>query len=237
MISFLKLEENEKRLIIVALLALILVFVLIGYISLSVKKIMKWQGRRADDMLADVYKSGVCDNEKKLRNYGIRKNWRVFFKQAIIPFIVLAAAWLLFLIYRILIIDGPISANDIFGYTTRIAVRSDGTEVPVTGFGSLFYQFDWKGHRDYVDTILGIRIYGKPDVLHTPAFVWSAWFSYIFIPANLVGIVWLLICVQAYIARSFRIFQLSSTLFKKTLDNPTPLNQNQTPINQLPNKQ
>mgnify|MGYP003319857541 CR=1 FL=1 len=234
MINFIKLTENDKRLIIVILLVAILAFVIVGYLSLFVKKIMAFQARRADDMLADVYKTGVCDTESKLRTYGIRKNWRLFFKQATVPFIILAAAWLLFLIWRILIIDGPVTIDDIFGYTTRTAIRSDGTQVPVAGFGTLFHHFDWS-KRDSVETLIGIRIYGKPELIKGPEFTWAAWFSYIFVPTNIVGIIWLLVCVQAYIARSFRVFKLSATLFKKTLDKPMPLDQ-QKP-NQLTNNQ
>lgn len=225
MISFIQLTENDKRLIIVLLLVFILAFIIIGYLSLFVKKIMQFQASRADDMLADVYNSGVCNTERKLRNYGIRKNWRLFFKQASIPFIILASAWLLFLIYFILIVDRDLTINDIFGFTTRVITRGDGREVPITGIGTLFYQFDWS-KRDSVQTLLGLTIYGKPEIIHEPTFVWSGWFSYIFVPANLVGLVWLLVDVQAYIARSFRIFKLSSTLFKKTLDKkPMPLDQ------------
>ena len=66
--TFIKLTENDKRLIIVLLLVFILAFVIVGYLSLFIKKIMSFQAKRADDMLADVYNSKVITSERKLRN-------------------------------------------------------------------------------------------------------------------------------------------------------------------------
>ena len=57
MISLIKLTENDKRLIIVLLLLIILLFVIVGYIGVLVRKIMKLQATKADDMLHDT-----CNN-------------------------------------------------------------------------------------------------------------------------------------------------------------------------------
>lgn len=215
MINLIQFTENDKRLIIVLLLIVILLFVIIGYISLFVKKIMDFQAKRADDMLHDVYKTGVVKTERQLRVYGIRKNWRYFFKQASGPMIILAVAWLLFLTYGILAKDGDFSKIDLWGYGT---ILNEGeTAVGGEGIRTLFYIHDW-ANTPKID-FWGIKIHQNwPPLLNVPHWSWDAWFSYIFIPANLVGGVWLLVCVQAYIARTFRIVKLSLTLFKKTLD-------------------
>ena len=80
-----QLTDNDKRLIICLLLIFILVFVLAGFVGLLVQKIMRFQGKRADDMLFNVVKTGVITKPSKLRSYGYRKNVQLFFKQAWIP--------------------------------------------------------------------------------------------------------------------------------------------------------
>ena len=99
MISLIKLSENDKRLIIVLLLVVILLFVIAGYIGLLVKKIMKFQAAKADDMLHDVVEAGVITSERKLMLFGIRKNWREFFKKSWIPFLIMLTASTILLMY------------------------------------------------------------------------------------------------------------------------------------------
>lgn len=209
MISLIKLTENDKRILIALLLIVILLFVLIGYISLAVKKIMKFQGKRAEDMLYNVVKTKQIYNERQLRIYGIRKNWRLFFKQASKPMIILAIAWLLFLVDGILIEKNGFAGIDVWDYKTK-------------GIGTLFFIHDWaaapKGDFFFFKNIA----VGFPPLINKPHFEITAWFSYLFIPANLIGIIWLLVCVQAYIARTFRIIKISMTIFKKTLEKPEP---------------
>lgn len=219
MINFIKLTENDKRFIIAVLLIVILLFVIIGYLSLFVKKIMAFQSRRADDMLSDVVNTKVITTEKKLRHYGIRKNWRVFFKQASIPFIILGVAWLLFLIDGILIEPNGFKGIDLWDYESK-------------GIRTLFFVRDWSNAPRGDFWFLKNVITGFAPIVNKPHFEWTAWFSYIFIPLNLVGAVWLMVDVQAYIARTFRIFKLSMTLFKKTLPDKAPLDSKVNQINQ-----
>ena len=170
---------------------------------------MKFQARRADDMLHDVVVTKTITSEAKLRRYGIRKNWRILFRQASIPFAILAVAWLLFLTYGIIFKDNNFAAIDIWDYKKE-------------GIGTLFYVFDWKNAEKI--NFWGLKVYGGfPPALNKPHFEASAWFAYIFVPLNLIGIIWLLVDVQAYMSRTSRIIQLSMILFKKTLDKPMPL--------------
>lgn len=210
MINLIKFTENDKRFIIALLLIVILAFVIIGYLSLFVKKIMDFQAKRADDMLNDVVRTKVVNSERKLRSYGIRKNWRLFFKQASIPFIILGVAWLLFLIDGILIEPEGFAGIELWDFESK-------------GIRTLFFVRDWaqapRGDFWFLKNI----VTGLAPIVNRPHFEWSAWFSYLFIPLNLVGIVWLFVDVQAYIARSFRIIKLSMTLFKKTLPEKAPL--------------
>lgn len=199
--TLIKLTENDKRLIIVILLILILVFVLAGYIGLLVQKIMNNQAKKADTMLHDVVKAGVITTPKALRNFGMRKNWRVLFQQSWIPVCIMLFGWLILFIYCLTTNNWGVNVWD---YKNE-------------GFGTLFHIFDWA----HVPTanFFGLNIMNAwPACISTPHFSWYAWGSYIFIPCMFVGGIWFLVCTQAYIARSFRIKKLSKTVFNKSLD-------------------
>ena len=203
MISLIKLSENDKRLIIVLLLVVILLFVIAGYIGLLVKKIMKFQAAKADDMLHDVVEAGVITNERKLMLFGIRKNWREFFKKSWIPFLIMLTASTILLMYCL------ISKNwsyNIWDYEKE-------------GFNTLFFVHDWSVF--YTSTEGGFTI-TWPTLVSSPHLSGQAWVSYLFVPGMTVGGIWFAYEVQGYIARSFRIYKLSRTALRKTMDNVTP---------------
>lgn len=210
MVTLIKLTENDKRLIMALLMILILLFIIVGYFSLLLKKIMDRQGSKADAMLKNVVDAKIFDNEKKFIKFGIKKNVRIFFREARIPFIILSAACLFLLFYCMFSGDWH---PDVFG--------------PEKGFGTLFFEFKWDKWADF----FGMKIIsGWPSIVRYPAFKAEAWYSYIFVPALLVGGVWWLISTQAYIARSFRIYKIARGIYRKKLDDsPAPSN---TAINQ-----
>ena len=71
MVALIKLTENDKRLIIVILLLLILLFVIAGFVGLLVRKIMRNQGKQAEDLIHDVVEAGVITTEGKLLRFGM----------------------------------------------------------------------------------------------------------------------------------------------------------------------
>lgn len=204
MVSLIKLTENDKRLIIVLLLVVILFFVIVGYVSLLVKKIMNIQGSKADGMLKNVVDAKIFNNEKDLVKFGIKKNVRVFFKEARIPFLIILGGCLLLLLTCLFTGNWN---QQIFSTTT--------------GFGTLFPELKWPTTSFFGMTIVN----GWPEVTRQAKFVGEAWLSYIFVPVEAVGIVWYLICTQAYIARSLRIYKIARSIYRKKLDqqpaNPT----------------
>lgn len=201
MISLIKLTENDKRLIIVLLLIIILFFVIVGYVGLLVRKIMKFQAKKADDMLNDVVRAGVITEERKLWLFGIRKNWRVFFKQAWLPFLIIITSITILIIYCASMNNWDVNVWD----------------YKEEGFGTLFHIFDWDNAPRA--KFFGVEIICDwPEVISTPHFSWKAWGSYLFVPGMFIGGIWFLIYVQAYIARAFRIKKLSKTVFRKSLD-------------------
>jgi hypothetical protein len=203
MVSLIKLTENDKRLIIVLLLVVILLFVIAGYVGLLVRKIMNAQASKADDMLHDVVEAGVITNERKLLTFGIRKNWREFFKRVWIPFLIMLSVSTIFLFYCIF------SKNwsyNIWDYKKQ-------------GFNTLFYVHDWSSF--YQANTEGFSI-TWPKLISSPHLSGEAWVSYIFVPGMIVGGTWFMFEVQGYIARAFRIYKLSKKAFRKTMDNVTP---------------
>lgn len=214
MVTLIKLTENDKRLIIVLLLVVILLFVIAGYVGLLVRNIMKYQAKRADDMLNDVVRAGVIRDEKKLFWFGIRKNYRVLFKQAWIPFLIMLGSSLILILYCATMNNWDVN---IWDYKDE-------------GFGTLFHVFDWANAPKA--KFFGIElICDWPSLLSTPHFSWNAWGPYLFVPGMFVGGIWFLICVQAYIARSFRIKKLSKQVFRKSLDDYNANDGPRSPIN------
>lgn len=200
--TLLKLEENDKKFIIAILLIFILVFVIIGCLALFIKKIMKIQGSKSDALLHDVVKAEYFEKEKQLVKFGIRKNIRLFYKQARVPFFIMAGAWLLFLGWSII--------TERWGYNP---FNKDD------GFATILFEFGEWPTTPWFD----IRIIsGWPEVIRYPKFVAEAWMSYIFVPANVIGAIWFLICTQAYIARSIRIYQIGRGIYRKKLTPDEP---------------
>ncbi|HOH68445.1 MAG TPA: hypothetical protein PLX93_03890, partial [Bacilli bacterium] len=86
MIPFLiTISENEKRMLLVLLAAVILVFVLIGLLGLLVKRIMSSQAKRADTFMYDLVYTKAIKNPRHFRRVGFKKNHRLLFQQSWIP--------------------------------------------------------------------------------------------------------------------------------------------------------
>jgi len=219
MTFLISLTENDKRILIAIGLLFILVFVLVGYIALIIERVMKRQGKKAGVMMHDVVAAKVITTPREFVRFGRKKNNRLFFKEAYIPFIILLFALIIYLIY------GAITHN----WAYKIFSKDEG-------FGSLLFLWDFANVKRV--KWFGIMIISEwPRLINTPHFVGAAWASYLIVPALFVGGIWLLISTQAHIARHFRIKKLSKTVFNPSLDNiqiTSPLQQN---INQNNNDQ
>lgn len=192
------LSENDKRLIFAILIVLILVFVLIGYIGFLVTKVMKWQGKKLDTIVADPVVTRVITDKHHFIRYARKKNWRLFFKQSYIAILILLFAAIVLII--------------------RDAIYSDFSYNPFNkdnGFGTLLFVWDFSVcfRREGISLILN-----WPALVNTPHFVWEAWGGYLFTVALLIGGIWYIIALQALIARTIRMFQLATSAFEKSLD-------------------
>ena len=205
-LAAIKLSENTKKALIIFFLIFIILFVLIGYISLAIEAGMKRQGSKADAMLANVVKAELFDNEKKFRRFGIKKNARVFYVESRVPFLIILGCGLGYLLYCLFTAK--------WGYNPFN--RTDG-------FGTLLFEFsEWPKEKFFGMNLIS----GWPSVVTKPHFEVPAIFSYILVPTLIVGVVWFLIYVLAYISRSIRIRKIARSIYRKKLvpDEPTPSN-------------
>ena len=208
-LAAIKLSENTKKALIIFFLIFILLFVLIGYISLAIESGMKKQGSKADGMLAYVAKAEIFENERKFKRFAVKKNARVFYVESRIPFLIILGCVLAYVLYCLFTAKwgyNPFNKTD--------------------GFGTLFYEFsDWPKEKFF-----GIQlISGWPSVVTKPHFEVAAIFSYILVPTLIVGVCWFLIYVLAYISRSIRIRKIARSIYRKKLvpEEPTNLTNNQ----------
>ena len=198
--SFLiSLSENDKRLIFALLLVLILVFVLIGYIGFLITRLMKWQGKKLDSLVADPVMTHVITKKKHFYSYASKKNWRLFFKQSYIAILIMLTGGLVLLIRNLVTKD---FSYNVFDHHT-------------TGFGTLLFVWDFSGcfKRDGISLILN-----WPVLINSPHFSVQAIVSYIFMTCMIVGGIWYLIALQSLIARTIRMFTVSTKIFEKSLD-------------------
>ena len=194
----LSLSENDKRLIFAILLVVILVIVLIGYIGYLITKIMKWQGKKLDTLVADPLFAHVITNKRHFIRYARKKNWRLFFKQSCVGIL------LMLLAVAVLLIRNAIYKN--FSYNPFN--KNDG-------FGTLLFLWDFSVcfKREGLSLVVN-----WPLLVNKPHFVLNAWGGYAFVVLVTIGGLWYLVALQSLIARTIRIFQLSTTAFEKSLD-------------------
>lgn len=202
-----KMSENTKRTLIILLLIFIIIFVFIGALGTLVQGAMKKAGTKADEMLADVTKAEYFKKEKQFVHFGIKKNIRLFYREARIPFLILLgtiAAYLLYCLFG----GAPWGYNPFNN---------------VDGFGSILIKFGEFPKQKF----FGIKLISDwaPIIKPTPTI--KGLFSYIVVPINLATYVWILICTLGYIARSFRIRKIAKSIYRKKLvpdENPTSSN-------------
>lgn len=88
----------------------------------------------------------------------------------------------------------------------------------VEGFPTIMFLWDFASAPRV--TFFGFTLISDwPPLSHTPTFHVEAIISYIILPLFVVSIVWYLVTVQAYIARTFRLLKLSRSIYGKNLDN------------------
>lgn len=196
------LSDKDKRVILIFFLLLIVLIAFVAVIGAIITRVMKWQGKKMDDLTHDVVVTNVVDNKKVFMRYARIKNWYTFFKQAWIPLVILATSALILIIHN--------AATGDWGY--------DLVDYKSTGFTTLFFVWDFEDPNIY-HTFFGIRlICDWPPILNYPHFSIEAWASYLFFFGMVIGGTWYLVTLQCVIARSIRMWQLSYDLYTKSLE-------------------
>ena len=197
-VDFNKFFNATWKVILVIALIIVAFFVIFGLIGRLIQITMEKQGMGVDHDMANLVISKLVDNKKDFKSIAKYKSRKRFFKASIAPFILLLISLILYLIHGFLINNFTESIFD-----------------SETGIGSLFYKLDWSSVNYYPP--FGIDwnklIWIKPVVFQDLRI-----FNYFIFLFLFIGVVYYLVCVQAYIARSFRINKLSKTIYSVNLD-------------------
>ena len=205
-----KLTENDKRVIIALLFAIILLFVIIGLLGSLIVRTMKWQGKKCDTLVSDVVTNHIVKTPHQLRKYAAKKNIRHFLKQAWIPIIIILVGVATICIRNAIVNDW---SYDILNY------NNGTTNEGGTGIGTLLFIWDFKDESAYT-TIWGIKVLAQwPPLINEPHFSVDAIWCYVYIACMVVGGTWYVIAAQAYLARTIRAIKLSKKVFEKSLEN------------------
>ena len=98
-LAVINLSDNAKKALFILFLGIILLFVFVGYLSLAVQGAMKKQGSKADGMLQNVVRAELFSTEKEFMKFARKKNARVFYVQARIPFLIMLGATLAYVLF------------------------------------------------------------------------------------------------------------------------------------------
>jgi hypothetical protein len=201
--TLISLSEKEQRLLIILFVLLVAVLALVGLIGWVVRKIMAFQSRKVDEGMSYLVTTKVIKDERHFRRIARRKNYRLVFAQYFFPLLILGLDVVFLVVYVSLTGDHSI-VTEMFSYDAR-------------GFMTLFFVFDWANIPK--STFFGLTLPSDwPPLLNSPHFVLAAWPNYLFVTVAIAAIVWLLVATQAFIARSWRIYRKSRTIFIKSLD-------------------
>ncbi len=197
-VDFNKFFNATWKVILVIALVVVAFFVIFGLIGRLIQIIMEKQGKGVDHDMANLVISKLVDNKKDFKSIATYKSKKRFFKATIPAFIFLLISLILYLIH---------------GFITNNFLESIFDNE--TGVASLFYKLDWSSFKYYPP--LGVDwnnlVWIKPNV-----FTDLRIFNYFIFLFLLIGVIYYLVCVQAYIARLFRINKLSKTIYSVNLD-------------------
>ncbi len=198
-----QLTETDKRVLFALFIIVIVLLVLNVYLVFLVTRVMKIQGAKLDTKVYDVVVNRVITNKKDFKIYARKKNWRMFYKSAQIPIIILIVAGFFVFIHFLVNNFEPVSLLDAH-----------------KGFSTLLFIWDFEG----VDKVnfFGMEIISNWPQLYEdigyPQFVVEAIPSYLAVLGIAVGGLWYLFEVQALIARTLRINTLCDKIFEKSLE-------------------
>ena len=204
-LASIQLSETDTKALIILLIVFVIVILLIGLFGVAVRAVMRYQAKRADNMMHDVAVTHVIDNPKSFRRFGFKKNNRALYRDMLYPFAVALIGVLIWVIFNLA--TGKWSEN-VFDH-----------------FGELFFR--WKtDNADYpADDPLWVKIFGItflarwPETVEGyPRFDVAHIASYIEVTLWIIALIWYAYACQGYIARMIRIIRRSSSVYEKSLE-------------------
>lgn len=195
--TLIKLSENDKRVLIALCLLVLVIIVIVGYLTILVKKIMTNQGKKVDKMMYDIMKAKVITDSKTFSRVAKLKSRRYLVKQSWLPLLIA------------LFFTGVIL---VYGWATG----DYGMHYFVQGWYDISFTIEWE-----MTTVFGF-LKLPADFGHIGKLSDFSWNfgKYLAVCSTIIGgvatIIYLL-RVQAYIARGFRIRKLKDVYFGKDL--------------------
>lgn len=210
----LALTENDKKLIIAIVLFFIVILAVLILICLLVKKVCKEQAKKVGTLMHDLVYAGVITSSKQFKKVAGYKNRVTFFKEARIPFLIILVSLIASFIY--MGCTGNWNFAALFSdYGEKV---SDGIYTGGTGFATILYLWDYSAFP--TTTIFGMTVISDwAPLLQVPHAEITALFSYFFCIAFVVGLGWFAFTIQAFAARTYKIYQLANSIYEKSLDN------------------
>lgn len=205
----LKLSETDKRFIIAFVCLIIFLLAIFILLAILIEHISKKQALKIDSLMHDVVLTGVIDSKKKFIKIANKKNAIYFYKQSLIPVLLIVLS-----ITSILIYLGAIGRFDFSLIFTDHGENGAGG----IGFATLFNIYDFENAKT-VEIIFGWTVLQEIPLLSAAHWSNEAIVSYIFVPVFLIGLSWFTINCQAFLARSIRGFRLANSIYEKRLDN------------------
>lgn len=206
----LKLNENDKRIIIAVFLILILSLLILGMIYDLVRRWMRDLGKRVDTSMNLIFNKGYIKSKKQFSKIANAKSNRLFFKNLNIGFLLIIilvlihVGYFLFLKY---VANANITFFNFYSYLF---------EHERYGFGTILPIFDLNSAPK--SNFFGLTIISDwPPLIDGPHFELYAIGSYIIVPFYIVIFFYLLTIFLAYGSRKLRIHQLKKIVFSADL--------------------
>jgi len=191
-------DTIDKKTATILIVIVVCVFALFAAFGTLIKLAMKYQAKRVDAYMANVYKASVVTDISSFRKFAYKKNLRVFYKQTLIPF-----------------------AITFVGLLTWIIVcwaTNDWSQNIFLNTKDILFIWDF-GNPDYYNYFFGIKLLSSfPALINSPHIVTEHITSYIETILICTGILWYLLSCQCFLSRSVYIYFKSKDIFTTSLE-------------------
>ena len=193
-----KLSENDKRVIIALLIAVILLFIIIGYFVHFFRWLMRQYGKGIDTYVGQMLQYQLITKPKQVKSYVWRRENRTLVKKLAIPTLVFLAVGIIFAIYA--------------GATSLSGTRF-GEIISSVGF-----KLDWS-YAKFFGSFNIINDWPKITKYPSPIISFQAYMVYIFVIVSIIYLFMLMRRSLILYSRVRRSQKMSKHVFSKNLEN------------------